>query len=154
MSRVIFTHSNRFGLLVTPRSKPSSENELAEVSYVCSQPACHPTELQSPLHSKLQPSFHSSGLHRSRKCQWDMSVQIPECPSLSVILSFQDLRDQLSTYCPCVRLWHRRFLWTFLWISQCFLYSILYPSLLDHDLLCLPLPDDCFPVLLCALQPR
>ena len=32
-------------------SKPPSENELAEVSYVCSQPSCHPTELQSLFHS-------------------------------------------------------------------------------------------------------
>ena len=61
VSRFIFTHSNRFGLLVAPRSKPPSEDELAEVSCVCSQPSCHPTELQSSFHSsKLQPSFHSS----------------------------------------------------------------------------------------------
>ena len=44
--RFIFTHSNRFKLLVALTSKPPSENELAEVSYVCSQPSCHPTELQ------------------------------------------------------------------------------------------------------------
>ena len=36
------------------------------------------------------------------------------------------------------------------------LFSLLFPlpSLLDHDLLCLPLPDDCLPVLLRALQSR
>ena len=51
-----FTHSNRFGLLVALTSKPPSENELVEVSHVCSQPSCHPTELQSPFHtSKIQP---------------------------------------------------------------------------------------------------
>ena len=53
-----FTHSNRFGLLLAPRSKIQSENELAEVSYVCSQPSCHPTELQPSFHSsQFQPSF-------------------------------------------------------------------------------------------------
>ena len=58
VSRFIFTHSNRFGLLVALTSEPPSENELAEVSYACSQPSCHPTELQSSFHSsKLQPSF-------------------------------------------------------------------------------------------------
>ena len=61
VSRFIFTHSNRFGLLVALTSKPANENELAEVSFACSQPSCHPTELQTSFRSsKLQPSFHSS----------------------------------------------------------------------------------------------
>ena len=61
VSRFIFAHSNRFGLLAALTSKLPSEDELAEVSYVCSQPSCHPTELQSSFHSsKLQSSFHSS----------------------------------------------------------------------------------------------
>ena len=47
VSRFIFSHSNRFGLLMAPRSKLPNENELSEVSHVCSQPSCHPTELQS-----------------------------------------------------------------------------------------------------------
>ena len=117
-SKFIFTHSNRFGLVVAPRSKPPSENELAEVSYVYSLPSCHPTGLQLSFHpSKLQPSFHSShSNHRSMKCQWNMSVQIPEFPSLSLISSFQDLRDQISMFYPCASLWHLWFLWIFLWI--------------------------------------
>ena len=49
--RFIFTLSNRFELLVALTSNPPSENELAEVSYVCSQPSCHPTELKSSFHS-------------------------------------------------------------------------------------------------------
>ena len=61
VSKFIFTHSNLFGPLVALTSKPPSENELTEVLYVCSQPSCHPTELQSSFHSsKLQPQFHSS----------------------------------------------------------------------------------------------
>ena len=59
--------------------------------------------------------------HRPKKCQWYMSVQIPECP----ISSFQDLRDKLSMFCPCVSLGHPRshcwFLWMFLWILPYFL---------------------------------
>ena len=81
VSKFIFAQSNRFGPLVALTSKPPSENELAEVSYVCSQPSCHPTELQSSFHSpKLQPSFQEVSV-----------VQIPECPSLPPISSFQDL---------------------------------------------------------------
>ena len=112
----------------------------------------------SSHHSIHQNSSHRSirhnSNHRSRKCQWDMSVQIPECPSLSLISSFQDLRDQFSMFYPCTSLWHLWFLWIFLWISP--LLSLLFslPSLLDHDLLCLPLPDDCLPVLLRAMQSR
>ena len=117
----VFTHSNRFGILVALTSQRPSENELAEVSYIFSQPSFHPTE--------LQPSFHSSNSshrpirqhsnHRSWKCQWVMSVQIPEVPNLSLISSFQDLRDQFSMFYPRVSLWHLWFLWIFLWISPC-----------------------------------
>ena len=49
--RFIFTNSNRFGLLMAPRSKLPSEKELAQLSQVCSQNSCHPTELQSSFHS-------------------------------------------------------------------------------------------------------
>ena len=42
---------------------------------------------------------HNSN-HRSMKCQWNMSVQIPEFPSLSLISSFQDLRDQFFDVLP------------------------------------------------------
>ena len=66
VSKFMFTHSNRFGLLVALAPQPPSENELAEVSNVCSQPSCHPEELQSSFHSsKPQPSFQSSRLHPS-----------------------------------------------------------------------------------------
>ena len=50
-------------------------------------------------------SFRHQSNHRSKKCQWYMSVQIPECPSLPP-MNFQDMRDQLSMFCPCVSLWH------------------------------------------------
>ena len=49
VSRFIFTHSNRFGLHAAQRSKPPSEKQLAEVSYVCSQPSCHPTTAIVPF---------------------------------------------------------------------------------------------------------
>ena len=94
VSRFIFTRSNRFGLQVAPRSKPPSENEFAEVSYVCSPTSFHPTKLQSSFHSsELQPSI-----------------------ILHPISSSQDLKDQLSMFCPCVRLWHLGWHSWFLWI--------------------------------------
>ena len=125
-----------FGLLVALTSKPPSENELAEVSYVCSQFSCHPTELQSSFHSsKLQP---------------------PEFLNLSSISNFQDLRDQFSTFCLCASLWHLGSHFWFLWIFHCFPYSYLCLSVRVHswtyDLLCLPLPCDWLPLLLRALQ--
>ena len=85
----------------------------------------------SSHHSIHQNSSHRSirhnSNHRSRKCQWDMSVQILEFPSLSLISSFQDLRDQFSMFSPCASLWHLWFLWILLWIFPCYLYSYLYP---------------------------
>ena len=97
VSRFIFTHSNRFGLLLALTSKPHCENELAEVSYVCSQPSCrHHAIHQNSSHRSIR---HSSN-HRSRKCQWDISVQIPECPSLSLISSFQDLERPVFDVLP------------------------------------------------------
>ena len=86
VSKFIFTHSNRFGLLVPLTSKPPSENELAEVSYVCSQPSGHPTPIRSSFHSStLQPSFHSSEIpHESTTPQWYKPVPselIPDFPS-------------------------------------------------------------------------
>ena len=69
-------------------------------------------------------SIRQDSNHRSRKCQWDMFVQIPEFPSLPRISSFQHLKDQLSMFCPCASLWH---LW-FLWIVPCSLYSFLSPQ--------------------------
>ena len=141
-------NSNRFGLLMAPRSRLPSENER-------SQPSCHPTELQSSFSSHRsirRDSIH----HETKNCQWYMLVQIPECPTFDLISSFQDLRDHFSMFCPCASLWHlgspRWFLWT---IPLDFtFFSLLFPlpSLLDHDLLCLPLSNDCLPVLLRALQ--
>ena len=74
---------------------------------------CHPfvpnlraIQQNSSHHSIHQNSSHRSirhrSNHRSRKCQWYMSVKIPEFPSLSPISSFQNLRDQFSMFCPCV----------------------------------------------------
>ena len=61
-------------------------------------------------HSIHQYSSHRAIRHhanyRSKREQWDMSVQIPEFPSLPPILSLQDLIDLFSLFCPCVSLWH------------------------------------------------
>ena len=100
---------------------------------------------QNSSHNSIhQNSSHRSirhhSKHRSRKCQWDMSVQIPECPSSPLISSFQDLRDQFSMFCPCANLWHLWFLWIFPLDFPLFSLFLPLPSLLDHDLLCLPLP--------------
>ena len=83
VSRFIFTHSNRFGLLMAPRSKPPIENELAELSYVCS-PNLRAIQPNSSHHSIRQDSIH----HETKNCQWYTDVQIPEYPSLSLISSF------------------------------------------------------------------
>ena len=72
------------------------------------------------------------------KCQWDMSVQIPEFPSLFLIE--RPVFDVLPLCEPLAPLLPLDF--------------PLFSSLLDHDLLCLPLPDDCLPVFLRALQSR
>ena len=81
----------------------------------------HSIHQNSSHHSLRQDSIH----HDSTNCQWDVCVQIPEFPTL--ISSFQDLRDQLSMFYPCASLWHLWFLWTFLWVSPCSLYSFLCP---------------------------
>ena len=89
----------------------------------------------SSHHSIHQKSSHRSirhnSNHRSRKRQWYRHVLIPEFLSLSLISSFQDLGDQFSMFCPCVSLWHLGshfwFVWIFLWIFHCFLYSCLCP---------------------------
>ena len=134
MSRFIFTYSNLFGMVVALTSKPPSENDLAEVSYVCSLRAIQQNSSHhSSHHSTHQNSNHSSirhrSNHRSRKRPWCMSAQIPECPSLHPISSFQDRIDPTSMFCLCVRLWHLGshcwFLWIFLWSYPCFPYSCL-----------------------------
>ena len=143
MSRFIFAQSTRFGLLVALTSKPPSENEHAEVSYVCSQPSCHPTELQSSFHSELQPSFHSShSSHRSRECQWCRFLNVRSC------LRFRVFKTSL---CKPLAPWFE-LLVPLDFPLDFLLFSLLFPlsSLLDHDLLCLPLPDDCLRALACC----
>ena len=53
--------------------------------------------------------------------------------------------------CPCVNLGHLGshfwFPLLFLRVFRCFSLLFQLPSLLDHDLLCMPLPHDCLPVL-------
>ena len=81
-------------------TKLSSENEFAEV-YVCSQPSCHPTRLQSSFHSsKLQLSFHSSGRHFPVNPRRVPCALIPEFPSTFLISSLQDLRYPFSRFIP------------------------------------------------------
>ena len=91
-----------------------------------------------------------------------MSVQIPGLPSLSPILSFQDLRDQFFDVFPLCTPFAP---WFKLLVPLDFplnfpLFTLLLPVaeceglLWDHDLLCMPLPYDCLPVLLRALQSR
>ena len=158
VSRFIVTHSNHFGLLVAPRSKPPGENELAEVSYVCSQPSCHTKELQSSFHSsQLWPSFHSSQLQPSFQevsvrhvCADSWVFEIisgfafsrPERPAFDVLPLCTLLAPLVPSDFPL----------------GFPLFSLLLPlpgvPLLDHDLLFLPLPDDCLPVPLRPVQSR
>ena len=89
VSNFIFTHSNRFGLLMASRSKLPSESELAALSQVSSQPSCHPTQLSSH-HSIHQNSSH----HQTKNCpskggQCDTNVQIPELLKVSLISGFR-----------------------------------------------------------------
>ena len=105
---------------------------------------------QNSCHRSIRHNYN----HRSKKGQWYRHFPIREFLNLSLISSFQYLRDQFSMFCFCVNLWylgsHFWFFWISLWIFP--LFSLLLP--LDHDLLCLPLPYDCLPVLLHALQCR
>ena len=148
VSRFIFTHSNRFGPLVALTSKPPSENELADVSYDCSQPSCHPTR-----------SIRHHCNHCSTKRQWYRHVPIPGFLNLSPFSSFQDLRDQFSMFCPCVSIWqlgsHFWFLWIFLRIFPCFLSFCLCPhSWTMTCSVCLCHTTDCPPVHPRASQSR
>ena len=136
MSKFIVTHSEL-----------SSENELTDVSRVCS-----PNTTPVIIPFIQTPSFHSSGLHHeSTTCQWYKHVPyalLPEFPSFILISNFQDLGYHFPMFYLCVSLWHlwivcshSWFLWTamriFL-IYHCF--SFLFPlpeiegSLVDHDM--------------------
>ena len=70
-------------------------------------------------------------VNRSKKCQWYISVKIPDFPNLSPISSFRDPRDQCSMFYPCMNLWHLGshfwFKWIFLCIFPCFPHSCLCP---------------------------
>ena len=81
VSNFIFTHSNRFGLLMASRSKLPSESELAALSQVSSQPSCHPTHQNS--------SHHQTKNCPSKGGQCDTNVQIPELLKVSLILGFR-----------------------------------------------------------------
>ena len=111
----------------------------------------------SSRRSIRQDSIH----HEFTTCQWYKHVPfalIPEFPSLFLISSFEDLRYQFSMFYPCMTLLHLWNLWILL--SICPRFSLLLPlleiesPLVDHDLLCLPLPDVCLPMFLRALQSR
>ena len=84
------------------------------------QNSSHPNSRRGSIR---QDAIH----HESMNCQWDMFVQILGFPSLSLISSLQDLRDKFSMFYPCVSLWHLWFLWTFLCIFPCSLYSLICP---------------------------
>ena len=94
-------------------------------------------------HHSTQNNFicHDCRHQETNNCQWDTSVQIPVFPSLSLISSFQDLMVQFFDVLPLYNP-----------LAHLVLLDFSLPSLLDHDSLCLPLPDDCLTVLLRALQ--
>ena len=142
----MFTSSGLFGPLSASKSKLSSENELKDVSYVCSQlhaiqpnSSRHSIHPNSSRHSIRQDSIH----HESTTCQWYKHVHWrrflsfrasgftfsrPEIPVFDVLLLHEPLAPLDPVDC-----------------SLGFpLLSLLFPlpSLVDHDLLCLPLPDD------------
>ena len=79
------------------------------------------------------------------KCQGDMSVQIPEFQNLSLISGLPLCEPLAPRFALLVPL-------------DCpldFPFSLFTLAFaLTQDLLCLPLPDDCLSVLLCALQSR
>ena len=123
---------------------------------------CH--KFHSNLHA-IQPnsSHHSihrnSSHHHTRNCpcknrHWDTSVQIPVFLNLSRISCFsrpdRPVFEVLPLYEALVPMEPLDFPLDILH----FLFLCPLPSLLDHDLLCLPLPDDCLPLPLRALQSR
>ena len=134
VSRFIFTHSNRFGLFEALTPNPPSEMRLRKCRTFV--PNLRAIQQNSSHHSIHRNSSHRSIRHHSN--HQHMSVQIPECPSLPPISNFlQDLRDQLSTFCPCVSLWqfgsHFGFLWIFPCFSLFFLDSCLCLRVMAHS---------------------
>ena len=132
VSRFIFHPSQPLRrLLVAPRSKPPSENELAEVSYVCSHTfvPSNRTPVIIPLIKTpaIVPFVKSSSHHESMKCQWDMFCADSWVSELISDFEFSRPERPVFDVFPCANLWHLWFLWFFLWIFQCSRYSLLCP---------------------------
>ena len=162
-----------------PRSSPSTQtawdyswHQDPNLQLKMSLRNCHTFVhfLRAIHHDSSHHSIHQDSIHHeSMNRQWDMFEQIREFPSLSLISSFQDLRDQFSMFlplcdplAPLVPLENCQCRFLSFWMEPLdfpfdfSLLSLLFPlpSLLDHDRLCLPLPDECLPMLLRALQSR
>ena len=67
-------------------------------SWVCSHPSCHSNPALVIIPFIVTPVIITPTKDPCKNCKWDTSVQIPEFLSLSLISSFQDLRDQFSKF--------------------------------------------------------
>ena len=113
-------------------------------------PSPRAIQQNSNHHSIHQNSSHHSirhhPSHRSRECQWCRFLSVRAC------LRFRVFKISL---CKPLSPWFE-LLVPLDFPLDFLLFSLLLPlpdnegSLLDHDLLCLPLPDDCLLALACC----
>ena len=96
----IFTNSNLFGPLSASKSKLSSENEIIDVSYVCSQ--LHAIQ-QNASHHSIHPnssrrSIRQDSIHQeSTTCQWHKHVP----HALILVFDVLPLHEPFGTFVSC-----------------------------------------------------
>ena len=143
VSKFIFTHSNRFGLLVALTSKPPVKTSLQKCHTFV--PRLRAIQQNSGHHSIHQPTIVPfvtiPTIVPGCVSGTTMSRFLSEFPSLPPMSSLQDLREKCSMFCPCVSFWY---LWIVLRIFL-FLKSFLgrhswtmtYSVCLCHTIACL-----------------
>ena len=98
VSRFIFTHSNRFGLLMAPRSKPPIENELAEIVIRLFSPTFVPSN-RTPV---IIPFVRTPSIMKPRIVSGTQTCRFLSIRACLWFRVFQDLINQFSMFHPCV----------------------------------------------------
>ena len=83
-------------LFISAHSEHSSENELTDVSCVCSQPSRHPTQLQSSFHSSS--SIRQDSIPRESTCQWYEPVPFALIPEFPIMLLISKFRPEIPVF--------------------------------------------------------